>query len=224
MQRRATARPPRLSAAVAAALVLLALPAARPGFSVPGDHEIVHVEPTLGLALTDHAQTAVDPRPRVNPPRERPPIVYFYSRGGRQITNRGAEVFHQLHHAVRREGIMSFLEDGVDKYATSDSQYIEDYDEISQLLGPHDNVVVTAIPHAMDESIGALLPPYTGEPSLGNRTRVIKWQIGYSFPSLSYFVDERQHMICDTYFLMDVMGCVKEAYIRAATPAAYPAI
>jgi hypothetical protein len=163
---------------VAVALVLIALPEARPGFSVPDDHHIVHVEATLGLALTDHAQTAVNQRPRVNPPRDRPPIVYFYSRGGRQITNRGAEVFHQLHHAVRREGIMSFLEDGVDKYATSDSQYIEDYDEISQILGPHDNVVVTAIPHAMDESIGALLPPYTGVPFLGNRTRVIKWQIG----------------------------------------------
>ena len=26
--------------------------------------------------------------------------------------------------------------------------------------------------------IGALLPPYTGVPFLGNRTRVIKWQIG----------------------------------------------
>ena len=59
-------------------------------------------------------------------------------------------------------------------------------------MGPHDNVVVTAIPHAMDENIGALLPPFTGAPSLGNRTRVIKWQIGYSFPSLSYFVDELQ--------------------------------
>jgi hypothetical protein len=81
---------------VAAALVLIALPEARPGFSVPDDHHIVHVEATLGLALTDHAQTAVNQRPRVNPPRDRPPIVYFYSRGGRQITNRGAEVFHQL--------------------------------------------------------------------------------------------------------------------------------
>jgi hypothetical protein len=186
-----------------------------PEFAVPGDHVLVHLEPTLGLALTDHAQTAIDPHPRRNTPRERPPIVYFYSRGGRQITNRGAEVFHQLHHAVRREGIVSYLEDGVDKYATIDSQYIEDYDEISQILGSHDNVVVTAIPHAMDESIGALLPAFTGAPFLGNRTRVIKWQIGYSFPSLSYFVDEQQHMICDTYFLMDIMGCVKEAYIRA---------
>jgi hypothetical protein len=189
-----------------------------PGISemaAPGDHPLVHHETTLGLALSDHARTVVNPRPRHNTPRERPPIVYFYSRGGRQITNRGAEVFHQLHHAVRREGIVSYLEDGVDKYATIDSQFIEDYDEVSQILGMHDNVVVTAIPHAMDENIGALLPPFTGVPSLGNRTRVIKWQIGYSFPSISYFVDERQHMICDTYFLMDVMGCVKEAYIRA---------
>lgn len=192
MVRRTTwcTRPPL----VAAALVLIALPEARPGFSVPDDHHIVHVEATLGLALTDHAQTAVNQRPRVNLPRDRPPIVYFYSRGGRQITNRGAEVFHQLHHAVRREGIMSFLEDGVDKYATSDSQYIEDYDEISQILGPHDNVVVTAIPHAMDESIGALLPPYTGVPFLGNRTRVIKWQIGIILQSAAL-----QHLLCDTY-------------------------
>lgn len=202
------------SAAFALLLSTL-LPIAETGYSIPIDHKLVHFENTLGVAMTDHAQTAVDPQPRKNTPRERPPIVYFYSRGGRQITNRGAEVFHQLHHAVRREGIMSYLEDGVDKYATSDSQYIEDYEEIFELLGPHDNVVVTSIPHGMDESIGVLLPPYTGAPFLGNRTRVIKWQIGYSFPSISYFVDERQHMICDTYFLMDVMGCVKEAYIRA---------
>ena len=99
-------------------------------FSIPTDHALVHIESALGVALTDHAQTAVDPRPRVNTARERPPIVYFFSRGGRQITNRGAEVFHQLHHAVRREGIMSFLEDGVDAYATHDSQFIQDYDEV----------------------------------------------------------------------------------------------
>jgi hypothetical protein len=116
-------------------LVLLATaaPLAQPSYRIQEGHELVHHERTLGLVMTDHAQTAVDPQPRKNSARERPPIVYFYSRGGRQITNRGAEVFHQLHHAVRREGIMSFLEDGVDAYATEDSQFIEDYDEISQV-------------------------------------------------------------------------------------------
>ena len=198
-----------------ATLLVAAVVPVLPEPQSPGGHPLVHREETLGLALTDHAQTAVDPQTRKNPPRERPPIVYFYSRGGRQIQNRGAEVFHQLHHAVRREGIMSYIEDGVNAYATTDSQFVDDYEEISQLLGPHDNVVVTAIPHAMDEGVGALLPAFTGAPHLGNRTRVIKWQIGYSFPSISYFVDERQHMICDTFFLVQVMGCVKEAYIRA---------
>ena len=50
-----------------------------------------------GAATTISTETEFDPSPRVNPPRERPPIVYFYSRGGRQITNRGAEVAHYLH-------------------------------------------------------------------------------------------------------------------------------
>jgi len=52
--------------------------------------------------------------------------------------------------------------------------------QISEILGVHDHVVVTAIPHAMDESIGALLPPFTGVPHMGNRTRVIKWHVTYT--------------------------------------------
>ncbi len=31
--------------------------------------------------------------------RERTPMVYFYSRGAKEVHNRGAEVFHQLHEA-----------------------------------------------------------------------------------------------------------------------------
>jgi len=53
--------------------------------------------------------------------------------------------------------------------------------QISEILGVHDHVVVTAIPHAMDESIGALLPPFTGVPHMGNRTRVIKWHVTFTF-------------------------------------------
>ncbi|EKX54338.1 hypothetical protein GUITHDRAFT_132086 [Guillardia theta CCMP2712] len=172
-------------------------------------HEIVYTDETLGLSMSDHAQ------PHRRELRYRAPIVYFYSRGGRQMKNRGAEVFHQLHDAVRREGIESYLEDGVYEYKTEHSNFIEDYEIVFKNLTIHDFVIVTAIPHAMDESQGYLMPGYTGAPFLADRVKVIKWQIGYSFPSLAYFVDEKQHMICDTYFLSDVMGCVKEAYIRA---------
>eukprot|EP00960_Hanusia_phi_P031689 749436-Hanusia_phi.AAC.4 len=177
--------------------------------------EIVYTDETLGLSMTEHARTIVHANPHKREPRNRGPIVYFYSRGGREIKNRGAEVFHQLHDAVRREGIESYLEDGVQEYKTEDSNFIEDYELVFNNLTSHDFVIVTAIPHAMDESQGYLMPGYTGAPFLADKVKVIKWQIGYSFPSLSYFVDEKQHMICDTYFLSDVMGCVKEAYIRA---------
>ena len=183
-------------------------------FRPSGEDNFVHVEETLGVAINDHARIASWNDWLLLPSRNRAPIVYFYSRGGRQIRNRGAEVFHQLHDEVRRQGVFSYLEDGVDEYRTEHSQYVEDYAEIFEQLGPHDVVVVTAIPHAMDEAC-CLLPGFTGAPHLANRTRVIKWQIGYSFPSLSYFVDELQPMICDTHFLKDAMGCVKEAVIRA---------
>lgn len=87
--------------------------------------------------------------------------------------------------------------------------------QIFDALGAHDVVVVTAISHALDEGIGALLTSYTGAPHLAQRARVVKWQIGFSFPSLEYFVDPEQLQICDTHWLSDVMGCAKEAYIRA---------
>ena len=61
--------------------------------------EAVFEEQSLGLTLTSHARTRRHQAANA-PPRDRNPIVYFYSRGGRQITNRGAEVFHQLHDAV----------------------------------------------------------------------------------------------------------------------------
>ena len=61
--------------------------------------ETVFEEQSLGLTLSSHARTRRHPAGSA-PPRDRNPIVYFYSRGGRQVTNRGAEVFHQLHDAV----------------------------------------------------------------------------------------------------------------------------
>ena len=65
------------------------------------NEEVVFEERSFGLALTTHARTRRSiGEVATAPPRERNPIVYFYSRGGRQIRNRGAEVFHQLHDAV----------------------------------------------------------------------------------------------------------------------------
>ena len=78
-----------------------------------------------------------------------------------QIKNRGAEVFHQLHDAVRAEGIMSFIEEGVDEYQTELSQFIheDEREGMMRILGRNDFVVVTALSHSLNEE--NLMPPQT---------------------------------------------------------------
>jgi len=79
-------------------LLLMVVVSASMAVDLVGE-ETVFEEQSLGLTLSSHARTRRHPAGSA-PPRDRNPIVYFYSRGGRQVTNRGAEVFHQLHDAV----------------------------------------------------------------------------------------------------------------------------
>jgi len=70
-------------------------------------------------------------------------------------------VFHQLHDAVRAEGILSFIEEGVDEYRTDLSQFLHDHEDMTTSLNSHDIVVVTAISHSMSAGEGFMLADYT---------------------------------------------------------------
>jgi hypothetical protein len=129
-------------------------------------------------------------------------------------------------------GFDTGIAEGLPKLQTPAMRF-RDGDE--SLLTEHDVMVVTAISHSLGDGPlapvavcahrqGYLVGPASGAPQFSNSTRVVKWHIGYTYPSLSYYVDTLHDQICDTNYLANVFGCPAHAVLRAPPmPAAYAA-